>query len=519
MMKSRNNNSLLLVRGPSTWLFLLSALLSLVPKLGYAQQQEEQPTSNPTECLASPLDPSLDFFPHKVEAEISEWWTIEYRNTYKIVNNLESQTTYVLYPCGADPPALDSNSSLNVTAYIPIPLKSVGVMETPTITYLEQINTLDSVEYFLTEVGYISSPCFLARVEAGFVTVPIPPEAGVVDPVTGEVLEPPGAPETPLNGTVAFGGSWDTPAFFQTIVPVSEWMEQTNQGIFEWVKFYAAFYNREELANQVFAAARQEWDCISLAASSVQTDAEPPQVLWAYYNEYCGGWDVGSCPNYYCEYATACSSRLVDSTLVNGTVYSAVCGAYYLSTEELVQLGQDADYFFFPAPYWNTTYATFGEQLDRLKSVQNRRVYDYQGSGEDAWFQERFAEYYDVLEDYCRVVGKSASGGGPHSSGTGGRWFRNVFTEPVGDAGECDPSATPTLPFVFGGCEAGAGTEGGGNKTGGGVGGGDSGNESNATGGTAATSSATKTMLAVRCLGKASSLAIVGGVVVALLVG
>jgi iron complex transport system substrate-binding protein len=473
-----------------------TALLLCVVLMRPALAQQSPPSSNPAGCLSSPLDPSIDYFPHKVAPTESEFWTIEYANTYKVVTNLESQTTYVLYPCGTDPPT-GLDGSTNVTAYLPIPLTSVGVMQTPAITFLEQIKSLDSVEYFLTEVQYIGSPCFLARVEAGFVTVPVPPDAAVVDPETGEVLEPPGEPETPLNGTVAFGGSLDSPAHFQTIVPVSEWKELTNQAIFEWVKYYAAFYNREELANEVFAATQQQWDCVSKSAASVETDAEPPSVLWAYYSEYCGGWDVGSCPNYYCEYASACSSRLVDSALINGTVYSAECGEYYLSTEELVQLGQDADYFFFPAPYWNDTYATFGGLLDQLPAVRNRQVYDYQGSGENAWFQERFAEYYDVLGDYCRVVGKAGAGGG-----TGGRWFRNVFTEPAGDAGECDPNAAPTLPFVFGGC----GAAGGGNTSSPG------GSESNSTGGsTVATSSAATA--AVSCL------AVAGAVLAALIVG
>lgn len=410
-------------------------------------------TSNPTECLSSDevLDPDTDYFPHKVEVEASEYWTIEYYNTYKVVHNLESMSTFVLYPCGTEPPAATNFQDTNVTAYVPIPLKSVGVMMTPTITYLEQINMLDTVEYFLTDPQYISSPCFLARVEAGFMAVPIAPEL-TVDPTTG-VSTASGPPNVTLNGTVAFGSSYDTPAFFQTIVPISEFMEVSNQGIFEWVKYIAAFYNREELANQVFDATQEQWDCVSRQAAATATDSVKPKVLWAYYSDYCGGWDVGNpCPNYYCEFATACGADLIDPTAVNGTSYSDLCGVTYLTTSELVELGKDADIWFFPAPYWNTTYATYGDELSEMKSVQAKQVYDYQGSGEDAWFQERFAEYYDVLADYCRAVGTHK---GLSAGGGGGRWFRNVFTDSVGDQGECDPDEAPTLPFVFGGCDDG----------------------------------------------------------------
>jgi iron complex transport system substrate-binding protein len=447
---------------------MVRSLTCLLLALGSLLVGSTDGASNPTECLGAgeALDPNTDYFPNKVQVEASEYWSIEYSNTYKVVRNLESMSTFVLYPCGSDPPAAANFPDTNVTAFVPIPLKSVGVMMTPTITYLEQINMLDTVDYFLTEPEYISSPCFLARVQAGFVAVPIGPEQ-IVDPTTG-VSTPSGPPNVTLNGTVAFGYSYDTPTFFQTIVPISESMEVTNQGIFEWVKYIAAFYNREELANGVFDETQAQWDCVSREASATATDSAKPKVLWAYYSEYCGGWDVGDpCPNYYCEFATACGADLVDPTAVNGTSYNDLCGVTYLTTSELVELGKDADIWFFPAPNWDATYANFTDQLNEMKSVQSQQVYDYQGSGKNAWFQERFAEYYDVLADFCRAVGTHKG------LSAGERWFRNVFTDPVGDQGECNPDQAPTLPFVFGGCDDNAGSGGNNNSnstTGGGNG-------------------------------------------------
>jgi hypothetical protein len=125
----------------------------------------------------------------------------------------------------------------------------------------------------------------------------------------------------------------------------------------------------------------------------------------------------------------------------------------------MMELGMDAEYWIFPASYWNRTYEQFREQLDTMPAVQNKRVFDYQGSGEDAWFEQRYAQYYEVLQDYCHVIGTSTS-----ALVRGDHWFRNVFTEAVGDPGTCDENATPSLPYVFEGCNdtLGGGGDGGG---------------------------------------------------------
>lgn len=400
--------------------------------------------SNPTSCLTS-VHPEVDYFPTKVSPVDSEWWSITYHNTYKVLTNKDTLTTYALYQCGTEAPT-GASSTDNYTAVIEIPLTSVGVMTTPMITMLEQIGQLDAVRYFLTDPKYISSPCFLERVEDGEVVVPT-----ALDEIPGSSSTPFLPNNATLNDTVAFGNPWDVPTFFQTIVSVSEYREVTNAAIFEWVKYYAAFFNAEELANAVVSAAAAEWDCVSSQAAATATDAARPNVLWAYYSEYCLGWAVGGCPNYYCEYAEACGAALLQPR-TNGSVFTPDCGDVpYLSTEEFLDVAKDAEYWIFPASYWNRTYAEFSETLDGLASVQRRQVYDFQGSGEDAWFQERYAQYYEVLQDFCHVVGTHAG------LVRGDHWFRNVFTEVVGSPGLCEgensTTITPALPFVFGGCD------------------------------------------------------------------
>merc|ERR1739838_573456 len=98
-----------------------------------------------------------------------------------------------------------------------------------------------------------------------------------------------------------------------------------------------------------------------------------------------------------------------------------------LTTEEVVAFGKDADHWIYPSSDWDTVYAANKELLDQMKSIQNEEVYDFQGSGSNSWFEQRMVEYANVLEDYCDVVGTIQF--------RDRVWFRNVFTEAVGDLG------------------------------------------------------------------------------------
>ena len=108
--------------------------------------------------------------------------------------------------------------------------------------------------------------------------------------------------------------------------------------------------------------------------------------------------------------------------------FSEKCQANYLTTDQVVSFAKDADYWIYPDSNWDTAYVSFGTQLDTIKAVQNKQVYDTQASGSNGWFEQRYAEYFAVLQDYCSIVGTTR----PF---TGRSWFRNVFDDAVGAAG------------------------------------------------------------------------------------
>lgn len=351
-------------------------------------------------CLTN-VDPDTDYFYTKVFPFASEQWSVEYFNTYKIVTNIAEGETYLLYQCGTQPPQNEVNGG-NHSAIVQIPVSYVGIDITPAIPYLEHLGKVDSIVAFTSDVSYISSPCLLQSIEDGNVVVLQSQDA------LDELFSSPDNSQETLNklqSAMGFISPFNLAPPFNTSVKISEYAEKSNAAIFEWIKYYSVFFNLEAKANEVFDLTEARWNCVSESASQVaETDnPEEPFVLWAAYIPYCNGWDIGECPNYYCDYAKECSATILESRIEGN--FSEVCQANYLSTEELVSVGRLADYFIYPAPDWNETYTLFKDQLDAIKAVQNKKVYDYQGSGANAWFEQRFAEYFAVLQDFCSVVG------------------------------------------------------------------------------------------------------------------
>ena len=156
-------------------------------------------------------------------------------------------------------------------------------------------------------------------------------------------------------------------------------------------------------------------------------------------SEYCEGWDVArEGPNFYHEIASACSSNLLNSN--EGSLYAEQCYRNYMTTEEFVEFGKDAEHWIYTSPGFNNHLSLFEEELKDFVSVKNKQVFDTEGLGPNAWFELRFAEPDVLLQDFCAVVGHANNA---ISSSLGQGFFRNVYETDSGSAPVCkDPTAT-----------------------------------------------------------------------------
>jgi hypothetical protein len=296
---------------------------------------------------------------------------------------------------------------------------------------------MTEISVFISNPDTISSPCLKERVDDGEVRVVA--DGYSVDESSGFSTN--ADSNAVISGTVAFISRFDSSLPFDTKIVISASDEGPNAAIFEWVDFFSAFFNKEALANQVVDAANTRFDCIAGNAGLISTDSpDKPVVFWARYSGYCLGWSVATCDdgNYYCEFAEACGADIISST--DGSITDGQCGSIYFTIEEMFELGKDADHWIYPDENWDETFANNTELLSQMKSVQNEQVFDYLGTSQNGWFEQRLAEYYDVLDDFCTIVGTTTIFDRERV------YFRNVFSEPIGVMGECvNPSASLIL--------------------------------------------------------------------------
>jgi len=392
----------------------------------------EVPPVNET-CIPDGIVSSDDYFTEKAVIGDAVGLDITYHGYYKIVHNLNANITYLLHQCGSDPPQEEMDGRHQLV--LPVPLQGgVVITSTSQIPHLEILGLRSHIKAFAGNPVSISSPCLLDRINDDHVDIIFDEQDPWNPPVDAYVEQHP--------DVVVIGGPFDDKTRANYFI-VSESTEKTNEGIFEWNKAYAALFNKEAESNAYFDEIVGRYDCISETAAAIATDDKSPVVLWAYYSAYQKGWDVANCPNYYCEYAAQCSVTMLEDP--TGQSLNT------LNDTEFMELAKDADIWIFPSLDWDDIYSANKDMLDQFAAVKNMEVYDYQVPGPHAWFEQRFAEFDAVMQDFCDVTG--------HISGVRSRvWFRNVFSEPVGNLGNCtadhvnDPLPTRasvcTLPSI-----------------------------------------------------------------------
>jgi hypothetical protein len=333
--------------------------------------------TNSQECVS--FEDGKDFFPEKVEAQESQYWSVTYENSYKIVRNSFANKSYLLYQCGTEPPQdqLDQHDSA-----IPVPIGDFGLSSTPMIPFIELLGKRTNITAMVGIPGSIYSPCLKERADENKVDFVGYFEAGNATAIEAAGID--------LDLDFFVGG--DTP--FTSQIHVSEFSEDFNLATFEWIKYYSLFFNLEKEANEIFEGTKDRYECAVENAALLSTDGEKkPTVLWGAWSGYCGGWSVAKkCPEYYCEFAEACGATLLTSQ-VGSVDATEVCGIFYMSTEEFVEHGKDADYWIYTSPGVNSAvYSEFKDELKDFVSVKNNNVYDTEGAGQNSWFEQRLAE-------------------------------------------------------------------------------------------------------------------------------
>lgn len=252
-----------------------------------------QPVSNLTDGCAESYDPGVDYFPDKVEITHAEGLSIDYFGNYKVVTvhtpwfgaSESDAFTYVLIQCGT--PAPIAATFPVGTQFVEVPagsLIALSTTEMPRVASLGLIDHLIGLDSFL----WTNTPEVVARIDAGELI-----EVGNGASINVEqVLDAePGLVITNGTGTPEYDAH---PVLLEAGIPVAvdgDYVEPTLLGNAEWIKFLAAFYNREAEANAVYDAVVADYEAAAQLAAGVPAD-QRETILYNSYQSFTESWSI-----------------------------------------------------------------------------------------------------------------------------------------------------------------------------------------------------------------------------------
>jgi len=334
-------------------LIALFALVVVVPVMA-------QPVANLTDACIENYDASVDYFPDKADITYAEGVTIDYFDSYKVVTvsapwfgaTDADAFTYVLIQCGA--PAPIAATFPVGTQFVEVPvgnLIALSTTELPRVVSLGLIDQLIGLDSFL----WTNTPDVIAKIDAGELI-----EVGngaainieqVLDAEPGLVI---------TNGTGA--PEYDAhPVLLEAGIPVAldgDYVEPTLLGNTEWIKFLAAFYNKEAEANALFDTVVADYEAAAQLAAGVPDD-ERVTVLYNSYQSFTESWSIPG-------QATWAGSLMLDAGVDYVLMGEAPDQPAQLSFEAVYDAGLDA-------PIWLLN--TFGVgSLDDLVAQDARNA-------------------------------------------------------------------------------------------------------------------------------------------------
>lgn len=401
-----------------------------------------------------------------IEVTNAQGFSVQYFDTYKVVNNSIAGEIYVLYQCGADAP---SPQDVPPSAkFFQIPLVSVSVPETIPYAALVSLGVsdraFDAPSYVTAPCGQVllgcdrAAPDFMALSNSTLLE-------STVGPVTDGLLV---TGPNPFRTAFAFSSSQD-PGLLNRA---------------EWTKFLALFFNREREASQQFAEEATNYQTLKAEVSPELVQGSPRKVAFVSYFIYPG---VGenyqiSWADYKAELARDTGTEMLDfdavkaiqgvqpdsfspTSLVFGWEGEGAFPSRQAALEAFLGVLNEVDVVIdetFSATPSNYTLDTFlqsynltQEQAQQQPWFANGKVYREDGllsqdQGMD-WFEGALLQPASLLRDMIRAV-RPEIAEDPSSF----VWLRNLFTETPVVRGpgacqantSCDSSPVPICPFV-----------------------------------------------------------------------
>ena len=302
-------------------------------------------------------------------------FSLEYRDSYKFVTvfspweGAKQTFQYVLTPRGATPPPGYAPQQI-----IEIPVRSFVAMSTTYFPCLEMIGELPTLAGY-ADFTHVNTPAVREMIQRKQIQ-----EVGDGPGVNIELLMAMRPDVIMSHGTGSVQDAFAKLSEAKLPVVVNgAYMETTPLGRAEWIKFIAAFYNKEREAERLFDEIAASYERLTEKASSL--DARPTVFLNAPYQ---GNWWIPGGQSYMAAYL-----RDAGADYLWGE--NAATGSMMLNFEAVYAKAADAEFWLHPGQ-WNSLRDGLAadERFGKFKAFREGRVYNNNArtnasGGSDYW--------------------------------------------------------------------------------------------------------------------------------------
>jgi len=246
-------------------------------------------------------------------------------------------------------------------AVLQIPIQKIVVTSTTHIPSLEMLD-IDKTLIGFPNLDYISSERTRSRIDAGSIH-----ELGKNEDINMEVLI-----DLSPDAVVTFavkGGNKSASTMKKAGIPVlynSDWTETHPLGKAEWIKFFGALFDKEELASEIFSQIENDYTAAkAIAATAVTT---PTVLSGAMYKDI---WYLPQGDSWAAQFIKDANGKYLwqDS---KGT------GSISLNLESVLEQGKEAQFWIGPGQFTSyqqmvDTHAVYGQ----FDAFQQKKVFSF----------------------------------------------------------------------------------------------------------------------------------------------
>ncbi|MGF1616104.1 MAG: ABC transporter substrate-binding protein [Gammaproteobacteria bacterium] len=355
------------------------------------------PTGNRIEGCVEGYDPTVDYFPEKARIRHATGFDIEYRKHYKILTvltpwpNAKEPFRYVLLQCGTP-----RSAGRDGARVIEVPIQTIATLSATHLSHLQLLDELASL-VAMSDPEWVYSPRIrehIASTEVKAIGRGTSLNIETVLDLAPDLVTAVGHDQPQLNAHPVLER-----AGVQVVIN-SEYVEGSALGRAEWLKFTAAFFNKEEMAERRFAEMEKRYASYAAMTQPIPTEQRPTVLGGALFRDT---WHGPGGDSYIARLVHDAGGRYLWAE-------DSHRASIPLSFEVVFDRAADADYWFTGRLEWFTRAGMLAEneRYGRFKAFQLGQVYNsnarvnHQGAN-DFW-ETAVVEPHLLLADFIKIL-------------------------------------------------------------------------------------------------------------------